>query len=339
MPKITKYPRLRTIVNKNANGKARVYYFYDMRHEGKPPISLGTDYDAAVAKWEELHLKKPQTVGRLQQAFDQWRTDVLPNYTSDETRRGYTKNLRMIEPVFGGMLWDEVTLPILRQYLKKRSAKTQGNREMSVLQIIWSYALMEGMTSVPWPAAGVKNWKNEEHAREFEVTDELFNAVYAQGDQVLRDAMDIATATGMRLGDVNTVRMPVDGRLRFRANKTGKWAFFEVEQSPVLKSLIERRGNAPSVMLLTTHTGRSVSLRMLRDRYDDAREKAALLAEKAGQKALAKDIRAMFLRDMRKRASDLADDLHGASELLQHSSPGLTAKHYRTKAKKLVAVR
>jgi len=54
---------------------------------------------------------------------------------------------------------------------------------------------------------------------------------------------------------------------------------------------------------------------------------------------LAVDIKAMYLRDTRKRAADLADDMDEASKLLQHSSKSLTAKHYRTKATELKAVR
>jgi hypothetical protein len=47
----------------------------------------------------------------------------------------------------------------------------------------------------------------------------------------------------------------------------------------------------------------------------------------------------MYLRDMRKRAADLAGDVSEASKLLQHSSTKLTETHYRTKATKLKAVR
>jgi hypothetical protein len=47
----------------------------------------------------------------------------------------------------------------------------------------------------------------------------------------------------------------------------------------------------------------------------------------------------MYLRDMRKRASDLADSDESASKLLQHSSVELTRRHYRTKATKLKVVR
>lgn len=332
--KKSKYPRLRSKTYKGAGGQVWTYYTYDMRGTGKPDVRLGTDHAQAVEQWKKLHLDQPLTVGRVQEAIERWRDKVLPTYDNMDTRKSYAKQLANVESAFGQMAWHEITLPVMRQYLDARSAKTQGNRELSVLSIVWGKARLWGMTQLPWPAAGVKDWKNPEAARQFEVTDAIFNAVYAQGDQVLRDCMDISSATGMRITDARTVRMPVDGRLRFKAGKTGKWAYFDVDQSPVLTALIERRGNAPSVMLLTTSTGRQVSASMLRDRYDEARDKAAL-----ANPGMAEEIRAMWLRDMRKRAADLAEDDDAASKLLQHSSKKVTNDHYRTKGTKLKAVR
>lgn len=341
MPKITKYPRLRTKVYKGRGGQAYVYYVYDMRPEGKPDIRLGKDHAQAVQMWEQLRNKIPLTIGRMEEAFTRWERDELPKYDNPETRRGYGKNLAALRPVFGGMAWDEVDLPALRLYLDKRTAKTQGNREMSLLQIIWGKALLWGMTRQPWPAQGVKNWKNVEAAREFEVTPAMFAAVYAKADQVLRDCMDIASATGMRITDARTVRMPVDGIITHRASKTRKAAKFAVADSPVLSALVARREamRAHCVMLLTTPTGHAVSYEMLRARWDDARDSAALELEQAGDLEAGKKIRSMYLRDMRSLAADLASDLQEASKLLQHSSEAVTAKHYRTKAVKLRAVR
>jgi hypothetical protein len=93
------------------------------------------------------------------------------------------------------------------------------------------------------------------------------------------------------------------------------------------------------LMLISTPTGKPLSARMLRDRWDAARAAAALKAEKAGDHGFAKQIRAMYLRDMRKRASDLAEDEVEASQLLQHSSVSVTRKHYRTKPTNLKPVR
>ena len=89
--------------------------------------------------------------------------------------------------------------------------------------------------------------------------------------------MDIATATGMRITVVRTIRLPADGKLRFRSSKKGKWGEFVVADSPVLSALVERRlaMKAHSVMLLVSDTGRQVSERMLVDRWDDARGAAA----------------------------------------------------------------
>jgi len=334
--KKSKYPRFRSVTRKGRGGQVWVYYRYDMRPEGKPDIQLGTDYAAAIQQWEKLHNHLPLTLGRLQEAFDRWRERELPKYENSDTRKSYAKQLKNIEEPFGEMAWHEVTLPVLRTYLDDRTAKTQGNREMSVLSIIWGKARLWGMTTLPWPAAGVKDWKNPEHARQVEVTDELFAAIYAEADRLLRDSMDIATATGMRITDVRTIRLPVEGKLRFRSSKKGKWGEFEIAQSPVLSALLDRRlaMKAHSVMLLVTNTGRAVSERMLVDRWDDARAAAA-----KAHPELAEEILALFNRDMRKRAADLAEDLAAASKLLQHSSEKLTSDHYRTKPQKLKPVR
>jgi hypothetical protein len=106
----------------------------------------------------------------------------------------------------------------------------------------------------------------------------------------------------------------------------------------VLASLVERRRalKADHLMLLSTPTGRPVSATMLRDRYEAARERAGEKAQEAGQEAFAAAIRAMYLRDMRKRAADLSD---APSELLQHGDKRTTERHYLTRAAKLTPAR
>lgn len=340
------HPRLRHHSRKRKSGRVVTYYFYDMRPEGKPDVPLGTDFDEAMKKWDEIHNRAPRIAGTLEEAFSGWETDKeggLPSYTNAETKRGYTKNLRQLRPVFGEATWDQINLPALKAYLRARTAKTQGNREMSLLSIIWNWARGEGMTSLPWPAAGMERsrWKNEEHAREFEVTPELFAAVYAEADQTLRDCMDIASATGMRLTDARQVLLPASDLLRLKASKTGKKADFDLSLSTVLPDLITRRRAAKTthLMLLSTPDGRPVTQRMLRDRWDDARAAAAAKADETGDAALAAEIRAMYLRDMRKMASDLVETDEEAAALLQHGSVALTRKHYRTRAARLKPVR
>lgn len=335
-----KHPRLRSHVRKRRDGSVKTYWFYDMRPEGKPDVPLGRDYEVALAKWRELHEHKPRIKGTLQEAFERWEAECLPAYDNAGTKRTYATNLRRLKPVFGPSTWDRVTLPHLKGYLKARSAKTQANREMALLSVIWNWARLEGLHELPWPAAGMEKarWKNKEQARTFEVTDALFAAVYEYADQTLRDAMDLATATGLRLTDCRTVLSPSGPILAVSANKTGKSASFELASSPVLSAMVERRRSlkAHHLMLLSTPHGRPVSPTMLRDRWDAAREKAAAKPENA---AIADDLRRMYLRDMRKRAADLAGDDQAASNLLQHSSVALTRKHYVSRPQKLKPVR
>lgn len=337
--KPSKYPRFRTHTRKGKGGQVWVWYAYDMRPEGGTEISLGKDYAKALEKWHELYHEKPKVVGLVQEAINRYREEVLPT-KKGETLRDYTKYLKRVEEAFGQAAWHQITVPVMREYLNKRSAKTQANRELSMLSILWGCARKWGMTELPWPATGLKDWKNDEQAREFEVTDEMFSLVYQHADDVLRSVLDVASATGLRLLDVLRIACPVDGRLAFRANKTAKPSYFIVAESAALTRVVEARdAKAASVTLIVTERGQPLSQRMLRQRYDEAREKAAKAAEAAGDPELAERIRSMWLRDTRKFAADLAEDEEHASKLLQHSSVSLTRKHYRTKGVKLKPVR
>lgn len=343
MPKLTKYPRLRVHVRKGANGQRYVYHFYDMRGEGVPDIPLGRDREEALAQWDALHNNKPRIKGTLEEAFLQWEQEKLTEYENLETRRGYAKSLKWLRKVFKAATWDATKLVHLVDYLKARKGKTQANREMALLSLIWHQAQMWGMTNLPYPAAGLKRakWKNKEQAREFEVTDELFSAVYAEASQMLKDCMDLSTATGMRLTDCRTILLPADNILRLKASKTSKKADFDLALSQVLPDLLARRRamDVSHLMLLSTEDGFPVFGKDLRREYDKARKKAAAKAREQDREELALEIEAMVLRDMRKRAADLSEDDAGASELLQHSSVGLTRKHYRSKAAQLKPVR
>lgn len=343
MPKVTKYPRLRSHVRKGAGGQRYVYFYYDMRPDGLPDIPLGKEHAEALAQWEELHLKKPRIKGTCEEAFTRWEKEKLPEYVSDETRTGYAKNLKKLREKFSKSTWDAIQLHHLVSYLKWRAAKTQGNREISLFSIIWNQARVWGLTSLPWPAAGMERskWKNKETAREFEVTDDLFEMVYLVASPMLRDCMNLSTATGMRLTDCRTTLLPADNVLRLKASKTGKKADFDLALSVVLPELLTRRRalDANHLMLLSTEDGFPVLAKDLRREYNKARMKAAVKLYIHNDDDYARVVKSMVLRDMRKRAADLSEDDAGASELLQHSSVGLTRKHYRSKVTKLKPVR
>lgn len=337
MPKRTKYPGLRVHVRRGKAGQLWSSWYYDKRMAGTDKdIPLGQDYDQAVEQWKQIKTGGGSK-GRLKEAFDRWEEEELPNRPAAGTRRTYAQHLKKLRPVFEQARWAEVTLPALKDYLKKRTAKTQANREMAVLSVIWNWARLEGLTELPWPASGMERsrWKNKETPRQFDVTDAVFEAVYACAEPMLKDCMDLASATGMRLTDCRGVLLPSGGSLSIRASKTGKRVDFDLSTSALLVSLVARRRavSAPHLFLLTMPNGKRVTEANLRGAWDRARDKAATRAREEEKEDLAQQIEAMYLRDLRKRAASLAGSLEEASELLQHSSKRVTQIHYRPATK------
>lgn len=127
------------------------------------------------------------------------------------------------------------------------------------------------------------------------VVDEFFEALYNEGDQLLRDCMDLSTATGMRLTDCINVLMPRTESLRLEANKRSKEADYDLNVGRVLPGLIAHRKSvkATYMFLLSTMDGKRVTHGMLRCRYDQARNRAYAKAAITNYDELMHQIRGM----------------------------------------------
>lgn len=327
MPTRTHYPRFRVSVKRGKKGQVWTSYWYDNRGTGRPDIALGTDHAAALAKWAEIEAGGPRVRGTLEEAFAAWEVRGIDSRASGtprkpETIAGYRKCLAAMRETFRHARWEDVTLPVLAQYIRKRTAKGRAKQEMQLLSVIWGWARLEGMTALPWPAVGMQasGWKGPTNARQVQVTDDQFAAIYKHADQVLRDYMDIATATGLRGHDVCTLTLGSvrGGYLVHDAGKTGKRAEFELAGS-LLLPLIERRRamRGPEHLYLLAAGKKPVTYRAIVERFHKARAAAG------------PDCADVWLRDLRKRAAQLSPTLAAASELLQHSSLSVTRKNYR----------
>lgn len=152
MPKQSEFPRLRVSVKRGKKGQVWSSWWYDMRGTGQPDIALGTDHAAALVKWAEITAGGPRTKGTLEEAFAGWEQrgiECKPNGQprKPETIAGYLKCLRAIRKPFGAARWEDITLPVLAQYIRKRSAKGRAKQEMQLLSVIWAWARLEGMTA------------------------------------------------------------------------------------------------------------------------------------------------------------------------------------------------
>jgi integrase len=330
VPKKSKHPKLRVSVKRGKAGQVWQSWWYDMRGTGKPDIALGTDYAEALRKWAEIHFEAPQLAGTLEEAFRAWeqhgiqvRPDGRPR--SAETISGYRKCLAALRPVFKAARWDEVDLPALVKYRKERPAKGRARQELQVMSVIWGFARLEGLTALHFPAAGMQRsgWKGVPGVRQVDVKLEAFEALHKHADQTLRDALDIASATGLRVTDVLKLRLSDvrDGQLHNVANKGGKRGEYDLSASTVLQPIIDRRkANKKAEHVFILAAGKNpVTYRMLAERFTKARAAAAKECPAVAE---------LWLRDMRKMAGQLAPSLAEASKLLQHSSLSTTRLHY-----------
>jgi len=101
--------------------------------------------------------------------------------------------------------------------------------------------------------------------------------------------------------------------------------------SAFLDALLNRKAMAGirSSSLITNQAGLRMSYPMLRNRWDEAREKAATKAAAEGDSTLAVTIRQFQFRDIRPKAASEIDDISQASQLLGHSTQEMTKKVYR----------
>lgn len=194
-----------------------------------------------------------------------------------------------------------------------------------------------GLTDKANPCFGLR--RNKETPRDFYVGEIVWNAVYEQAPQELKDAMDLAYLTGQRPADVLRVAATDlnAGFLMVKQGKTSKKLRLRLEDEGVVSSLsafitdLQERRNISGIKtstLITNSSGLRMSQQMLRNRWDEARENAAIKAGADGDSALATLIRQLQFKDIRpKAASEI--ELEHASRLLGHSTEEMTKRVYR----------
>ena len=339
------------------SGKEWIGYYYNAGKDpdtGKPrEIALGTDLAEAKRKWAELE-GKPQAadLGTLAAAFDKYIRDIIPK-KAPKTQALNLAELETLRIYFRGARWRDVKTQHLAAYRDGRKTKRRlrkdgtvrdpggkpapvaANRELALFSDVWNMAREWGYTDLPNPCRGLR--RNEETPRSFYADEAVWRAVYEAGPVELRDAMDLAYLSGQRPNDVITFsdRQIIDDELHVRQGKTSKFLRIvltdqETGERTELGRVIDRIRARPvrGVRLLCTPEGKPLTRGMLRVRFEDAREAAALKAAAAGDEELATRIRGMWFTDNRPKAAS-ETDLEHASKLLGHSSSTITRKVYQ----------
>lgn len=324
---------------KRKNGSIWVGYYYNGRdaNGNRVEVPLGRDLDEAKVEWARLDRKAtPKPAHLMGRLFDDYEKKIIPGLKLG-TQKDYLKGLKQLRNAFESAPVDAVTPQVIAQYRDARTAKIRANREIALLSTIFTFAREWGLTEKANPCARLR--RNKETPRDFYAGQAVWEAVYAQAPPELKDAMDLAYLTGQRPADVlkaSTADLN-NGFLMVGQGKTEKRLRIRLHDgteasnlSTFIDSLLERKSMAgiKSSSLITNQTGLRMSYAMLRNRWDEARDKAAVKATVEGDAMLAAAIRQFQFRDIRPKAASEIELTH-ASRLLGHSTEEMTKKVYR----------
>jgi integrase len=333
-------PRMIRRTRARKNGSIWVGYYYNGRDaEGnRVEIPLGGDLDEAKVEWARLDRKAiPKPAHLMGRLFDDYESKVMPRLTSG-TQDDYRKGLKQLRNAFESAPLEAMTPQVIAQYRDARSAKVRANREIALLSTMFTFAREWGLTDKANPCIGLR--RNKETPRDFYAGEIVWDAVYAQAPSELKDAMDLAYLTGQRPADVLKASATdiTNGFLMVGQGKTQKRLRIRLHDgatasdlSTFLDALLDRKAMAGirSNNLITNQAGLRMSYAMLRNRWDEAREKAATKAAIEGDTELSATIRQFQFRDIRPKAASEIEDIGHASRLLGHSTQEMTKKVYR----------
>lgn len=332
-------PRMLRRSRTRKSGEIWTSYYYNGRDAdgNRKEIPLGNDLDQAKVEWARLERKAPIKPTHLMgYVFDRYEKEIIPG-KSPRTQSDNRKELKQLRKAFENAPIDSITPQVVAQYRDARTAKVRANREIALLSHIFTIAREWGLTDKANPCFGVR--RNKEKPRDYYAGEAVWDAVYAQAVQELKDAMDLAYLTGQRPADVLKISAidlnkgflmvgqgKTEKRLRIRLEDDGAQSGLSV----FIDDLQERRAlnGIKTSILITNTSGLRMSQQMLRNRWDEAREKAAIKAGADGDSALAISIRQFQFKDIRPKAASEIELTH-ASRLLGHSTEEMTKKVYR----------
>lgn len=327
-------------VRVSKNGKIWVGYYYASKDESgkRKEIPLGSDLNEARIEWARLERKVlPKAVCLMNDVFDRYADTIIPT-KAPRTQDDNNKELVHLRKAFGEAPIDSITTPVIAQYRDARTAKVRANREIALLSHVFTIAREWGLTEKANPCFGMR--RNKEKPRDFYATQDVWDAVYSCAPQELRDAMDLAYLAGQRPADtLKASTADINGDfLEFQQGKTKKRLRVRLvvngERTSLgrfLDQLLERRRMAGirGQRLITNAAGLRMSLAMMNNRWNEAREKAAAGAVAENKHDLAGRIGEFKFMDIRPRAASDIEDISQASKLLGHSSEQITKMVYR----------
>lgn len=299
--------------------KGRVYYYVTAQGGKRTWIRLSDRYAEALAQWAKLEGRDYAGV-KVADGIDRYLLECLGGL-AEVTQAEYRRMGVLLRAVFGHMRFVEVEPHHIAAYLDTKQARVSANREITLLQTVFAYAMRWGWCTQN-PCRGVR--RHTEKRRERYITDAEFMTIKAAADEQWRCILDLAYLTAMRRGDILNLRLSdiTDQALVIRQGKTGARQAFELTaalQSVLIRSRRLRR-RVGSLWLFCARDGQPYSV----SGWNSAWRR--LVARTGLEDLHFHDIRAKALTDANREAGrDYAQALAG------HASGEMTEAYVRAR--------
>lgn len=283
---------------------------------------LGTDFAEAKRRWGQIEAEQPVD-GTVQGMLAYYRSHGLPNCAL-RTQQDRKAHIKRLEGVFGRIHVDSLRPQDVARYLRHHAHPVAANREIGTLSAAYSYAIDIGLAESN-PCREVR--RNRETKRDRYITDREFLTVRALARPVIAISMDLAYLTGMRMGDLLTLRWDhlEDEGIRVRQGKTGAKQYIEWTDDlrAVIEEFRELRKTARATHVISTRTGQPYSVSGFGTMFRRVMDKAQ--ADAGIARFTFHDIRA-------KTGSDAHDAGLDSQKLLGHATEAQHQTYLRSRA-------
>jgi len=311
---------------KNLRRKGGAWY-YD--HGGNPRRyePLGSDKAKALVRYHEIRNREPVKAGTVDAMvrdcidyMERERKRAKPGSKmsrADGTIRMYELYRRYLGGVFGAMKPEHVTQGDVLTYLYDCPRMTFAN-EIGLLSMSYMY-WMRTRGLVFNPCLGVKCDRDKSKRTRLITTGEI-DAIVAKADERLAVAIELAYATGLRVGDLCRLRwQDLDG---FETRKTGERLGYETTDG--FDALLARaralQARVGSLYVLCDAAGRPFTRKVIAHRWHKARTLAGV-----------PDVQFRDLRAAGATEKDRTEGHAAAQKFLGHRNAATTDRYLRGK--------
>jgi integrase len=269
--------------------------------------------------------------GLLRHYLDRYLKEVIPTQAKSSLSSSYSR-IKFLRHAFGHMTPESIKPKHIYSYMDARAltSKVSANREKALLSAVFISLIRWGVVEAN-PCRVVKNFP--EKVRDRYVTDAEYKAVFNIASPIMKAAMEIASITGMRRGDILNLKYSdfTEKGIQLTQSKTKKKQVFE--WTPDLIEAVEmakkcKRHADSIVYVIATSRGQQFKSNSFGHNWVNLMDKAVesgIILERFN------------FHDLRAKAG--SDAKGNAQELLGHASASTTRRVYLRKPASVKPVR